>query len=107
MRILYFCLFLLFTVAISAQEPFDFRNGGTTEISEVKLYPNPAFGGVVNIITKTNADKHIIVYDVFGEVVLAEKITRKSLDITRLVAGVYVLQINEGQKKMTRKLVVK
>ncbi len=107
MRILYFSFFVLLTVVLSAQEPFDFRAGGTTEISEVKLYPNPAYGGVVNIITKANTDKHIIVYDVFGEVVLTDKITRKTLDISRLVSGVYVLQVNEGSKTFTRKLVVK
>ncbi len=107
MRILYFALFMLLTVALSAQTSLDFRNGTTNDISEVKLYPNPASGGIVNILTKANADKRITVYDVFGEVVLTDKITGKTLDISRLVSGVYVLQINEGQKTMTRKLVVK
>ncbi|HZJ19051.1 MAG TPA: T9SS type A sorting domain-containing protein [Pricia sp.] len=107
MRILYFALFMLLTVALSAQTPLDFRNGPTNMISEVKLYPNPALEGVVHILTKANVDKRITVYDVFGEVVLTDKITGKTLDISRLVSGVYVLQINEGQKTMTRKLVVK
>lgn len=107
MRILCFCLFLLFTVVLSAQEPLDFQNGTASKIPEVKLYPNPAFGGVVHIITKANADKQITVYDVFGEVVLTDKIANKILDISRLVAGVYVLQVNEGQNTLTRKLVVR
>lgn len=107
MKILYFTFFMLLTVALSAQTSLDFQNGITKEISEVKLYPNPAFGGVVHILTKADADKHIIVYDVFGEVVLTDKITGKTLDISRLVAGVYVLQVNEGQRTITRKLVVK
>ena len=107
MRILYFAFFLLFTVTLSAQEHLDFHKRTTTEITEVKLYPNPAFGGVVNVITNANADKRITVYDVFGEVVLTDKISGKTLDISRLVSGVYVLQVNEGQKTMTRKLVVK
>lgn len=107
MRILYFSLFLLFTVALSAQEPLDFHNGTTNEITEVKLYPNPVSGGVVNISTKANNAKQIAVYDVFGEVVLKDKITNKTLDISRLVAGVYVIQVNEGSNTFTRKLVVK
>lgn len=107
MRILYFSLFLLFTVTLSAQESFDFQNRTTHEITEVKLYPNPAFGDVVHIITKGNTDKRISVYDVFGEVVLTAKISGKTLDISRLVSGVYVLQVNEGQNTFTRKLVVK
>ncbi|WP_373516416.1 T9SS type A sorting domain-containing protein [Pricia sp.] len=107
MRILYFILFMLSTVGLSAQTPLDFQNGTDQEISEVKLYPNPAFEGVVHILTKANADKRIIIYDVFGKVVLTDKITGKTLDISQLVAGVYALQVNEGQKTMTRKLVVK
>ncbi|MGB7393150.1 MAG: T9SS type A sorting domain-containing protein [Pricia sp.] len=107
MRKLYFTLFFLFTVSLSAQESVDFQNGRNTEISEVKLYPNPAFGGTVHILTEANADKKITVYDVFGEVVLTDKISGKTLDISRLVPGVYVIQVNEGQKTMTRKLVVK
>ncbi len=107
MRILYFTFFLLFTVTLSAQTSLNFQNETTREISEVKLYPNPASGGIVHILTQANADKRISVYDVFGEVVLTDNIKGKTLDISRLIPGVYVLQVNEGQKTITRKLVVK
>ena len=107
MNILYLSIILLFTITLSAQEPVDIQNGRTSGIAEVKLYPNPAYDGVVHIITLVNADKKITVYDVFGEVVLTDKINGKTLDISRLVAGVYVLQINEKNKTLTRKLVVK
>lgn len=98
---------MIVTAALSAQTPRDFQNGATVGTHEVELYPNPAFEGVVHILTKANADKQITVYDVFGEMVLTDKIVGKTLDISRLVTGVYVLQVNEGQKTMTRKLVVK
>ena len=107
MRIRYFSFFLLFTITLSAQRPVDFRNGGASTVSEVKLYPNPASGGIVHILTSANLEKKITVYDVFGEVVLTDNINGKILDISRLVSGVYVLKIDEGQKSMTRKLVVK
>lgn len=93
-------------MALSAQESQEFKNR-IHEGAEVKLYPNPAFGGVVYVVTKTNTNKRITVYDVFGKVVLKDKIPDQALDITRLAPGVYVLQVNEGQKTMTRKLVVK
>ncbi|HDZ15342.1 hypothetical protein LCGC14_0650910 [marine sediment metagenome] len=107
MRIFYFSLFLLLTFTLTAQEPADFLNGRKLGTSEVKLYPNPTFGGVVNILTQANADKEITVYDVFGEVVLKDQINGKTLDVSRLAPGVYVLQISEGQQTITRKLVVK
>ena len=75
--------------------------------SSLKLYPNPATNGVVYITTTKNSMKDILVYDVFGEVVLTDRIASKTLNISRLVAGVYVLQVTENQKTMTRKLVVR
>lgn len=77
------------------------------KVSTFKLYPNPATNGVVYITTETNRSKEIIIYDVFGEIVLTDRINTKTLNISRLVAGVYVLQVNENNKTMTRKLVVK
>lgn len=98
---------MLSTITLFAQTSIDFPNGTTKGISDVKLYPNPAFGGIVHIFTPTNSDKRVTVYDVFGEVVLTDKIIGKALDISRLIPGIYVLQINEDQKTITRKLVVK
>lgn len=72
-----------------------------------KLYPNPASNDVVFITTATNGIKDIVVYDVFGEIVLTDRISSKSLYISKLVAGVYVLQLTENNETMTRKLVVK
>ncbi|HET8735533.1 MAG TPA: T9SS type A sorting domain-containing protein [Pricia sp.] len=107
MRLLYLSLFLLFTMSLSAQESQDFQKGTVNDVADVRLYPNPAFGGVVHVVTQSNSDKRITIYDVFGKVVLKDKISGQTLDITRLAPGVYVLQVNEGQKTMTRKLVVK
>lgn len=78
-----------------------------TKESTFKLYPNPATNGVVYITTETNNGKEIVIYDVFGEIVLTDRIKTKTLNISRLVSGVYVLQLTENNKTMTRKLVVK
>ncbi|WP_273568266.1 T9SS type A sorting domain-containing protein [Maribacter halichondriae] len=107
MRIIYTALFMVFSFALSAQEPMDFQNQRSDEISEFKLYPNPAYDEVVYMTSKENGIKNIVVYDVFGEVVLTDRISDKTLNISRLVPGVYVLQVAEGKKTITRKLVVK
>ena len=62
---------------------------------------------MVYITTASNGIKDIVVYDVFGEIVLRDRISSKSLQISRLVAGVYVLRVTENRETMTRKLVVK
>lgn len=106
MKKCYFGLLLLLTLSAYGQD--------TTHVNQTlpakesfKLYPNPATSNVVYITTAKNGLKDIVVYDVFGEIVLTDKIIAKSLNISRLVAGVYVLQVTENNDTMTRKLVVK
>ncbi len=72
-----------------------------------KMYPNPAYGDEVYITTESNGIKKITIFDVFGEVILKEQISTNRLNISRLVPGVYVLQVTEQERTMTRKLVVK
>lgn len=72
-----------------------------------KMYPNPVYGDEVYITSARNNAKDIQIYDVFGDVVLKHEIATNTLNISRLVPGVYVLQVTEDKKTMTRKLVVK
>ena len=62
---------------------------------------------MVYITTKINSQKEIVIYDVFGEIVLTDRITSNTLNISKLVSGVYMLQVTEMNETMTRKLVVK
>ncbi len=105
MKKIYFGLLLLFAVSVHAQEAHTYSKSDQED--SFKIYPNPAINDVVYITTANNADKQVVIYDVFGEVVLRDQIKSKSLDISRLVAGVYLLQVTENKKTMNRKLVVK
>ncbi len=105
MKKLYFGLILLFTLSVYGQETQNSAKPG--DEASFKIYPNPVINDIVYITTAQNADKQIVIYDVFGEVVLRDQIKSKSLDISRLVAGVYLLQVTENKKTMNRKLVVK
>lgn len=107
MKKIYAILLLVVTFTVSAQESTKPSSPTTTEISEFKLYPNPVYNGLVHITTKNNKEKQITIFNVFGEIVLLERIKDKSLDISRLVPGVYVVRVTENKKSITRKLVVK
>ena len=98
---------LLFALSSYGQEEAIHSNPATFEKSTFQLYPNPAVNDIVYITTSVNGKKDIVVYDVFGEIVLTDRISSKTLNISRLVAGVYVLQVVENGETMTRKLVVK
>ncbi|MDB2606719.1 T9SS type A sorting domain-containing protein [Zobellia sp.] len=107
MRITYFILLVILSTGMYAQDSFDIQNQKHEEVPGFKLYPNPAFNDVVNVITRDNQLKQIKVYDVFGKIVLAGSISKSNLNISKLVPGVYVLQVTENKKTSNRKLVVK
>jgi hypothetical protein len=107
MKKYYFGLLLLFALSSYGQDVANNSNLAPIEKPTFQLYPNPAVNDVVYITSSINDKKDIVVYDVFGEVVLTDRISTKTLNISRLVAGVYVLQVIENGETMTRKLVVK
>ena len=107
MKKCYFGLLLLLTLSAYGQDTSSVNQSFSAKESSFKLYPNPAINDVVYITTSKNDIKDVMIYDVFGEVVLTDRITSKSLNISRRIPGVYVLQLTENNKTMTRKLVVK
>ncbi len=107
MKVIYTILCMFLTVVLSAQEILGDQNLKSEEIAEFKLYPNPVSEGTVYMTSRENGTKSVVVYDVFGKVVLTDRISAHSLNISSLVPGVYVLQVSEGKKTITRKLVVK
>ncbi|MGI9546093.1 MAG: T9SS type A sorting domain-containing protein [Flavobacteriaceae bacterium] len=107
MKYLYLFVLMGFTLVLSGQEKPDRPALNSKESKEFDLYPNPAFEDVVYVTTKNNSGKDITVYNIFGKVVLRDRITTNVLNISELIPGVYFLQVDENNKSMTRKLVVK
>ncbi|MBC8766591.1 T9SS type A sorting domain-containing protein [Arenibacter sp. BSSL-BM3] len=107
MKIFYTLLFMVFSIAVSAQEFIEEPVDRTAQPNTFKLYPNPAYQEVVYITTKLNGVKDVVIYDVFGTIALQDRIKTSLLNISKLAPGVYVLQITENRITMTRKLVVK
>lgn len=99
--------FLLLATLTTYGQAEDVTTTDAVKSSSFKLYPNPAVNGIVYLTQTNNSNKEITIYDLFGELVLKDRITSNTIDISRLVSGVYMLQVIEGNKTMTRKLVVK
>lgn len=103
MKQFYLVFFFLFISFSYGQEVE--KVGG--EIEGFKLYPNPVTTGKVYIQTALNAPKRILVFDVFGTQRLETTILRNELNVSNLVAGVYVVRVYEKDKIATRKLIIK
>ena len=107
MKKIYLVLLMAFPLISIGQELVSVNDAETPKVKGFKMYPNPAYGEEIYITTATNGTKDIQVFDIFGEAVLKDRIATNTFNISRLVPGVYVLQVTEDKKTMTRKLVVK
>ncbi len=74
-------------------------------ITGLSVYPNPATD-VLNISTALNAEKSVVIFDITGKVVINTK-TSGTLSVSNLQAGVYIIQITEGETTATAKLIIK
>lgn len=77
------------------------------EIESLKIYPNPVTEGKLYITTKNNLRKEVVVYDVLGNLVLQAKISNNFLDVSALRSGVYIINIKEGARRSSRRLVIR
>jgi len=107
MKKIYFIILMAIPIFTFGQELVSVNDAQPLQVKGFKMYPNPVYGEEIYITTETNGTKDIQIFDIFGEVVLKDRIATNTLNISRLVPGVYVLQVTEDKKTMTRKLVVK
>ncbi|MGG8498126.1 T9SS type A sorting domain-containing protein, partial [Tenacibaculum sp. TC6] len=78
------------------------NNGGV----DLMTYPNPAINSVqVKVGFRTEGSTYKIV-NTIGSVVQSGKLS-STLDVSELNSGMYILEVNDGQKLLTTKLIKK
>jgi hypothetical protein len=103
MKQLLLLLFVLSTYAVSAQREPQSPDRAEADFS---LHPNPVRDGFVYIETDSNSPKDIRIYDLFGKVVLEQRLVSQKLFVSALVPGVYMVQVRQGERIGTKKLVI-
>ena len=68
----------------------------------LKIYPNPTSDIVY--IDGNYSQLKVVVYDILGKQVMNKSIT-KSIDISQLKKGVYILQLFDGAKLTTQRII--
>lgn len=105
--VLLFIGFLMIAAPATAQESSRAIQRTENPIDGLSIYPNPVIGGKVYISSTRNQDKVIEIFNVLGKSVYKTRIRGKEMDVSNLTPGIYILKIQEGKAKATRKLVVK
>ncbi|APG60462.1 T9SS type A sorting domain-containing protein [Christiangramia salexigens] len=99
--------FLMIASPVFSQDTASLPQRTELPIDGLSIYPNPATGGKVYISSTRNQDKIIEVYNVLGKSVYKTRIRGREMDVSTLTPGIYILKIQEGKAKATRKLVIK
>jgi hypothetical protein len=68
---------------------------------DISVYPNPSSDIVY--IDGNYTQLKVVVYDILGKQVMKESITN-SIDISQLEKGVYILQLSDGAKLTTERI---
>lgn len=99
----------LCSLSIHAQATKQQVNPNNPSVIEgLNLYPNPVNSSrIVNISTKNDSDKEIIIFDLLGKKVLQTHLSTKELNVSSLMPGVYIIKINEDNASATRKLIIR
>ena len=69
---------------------------------DILIYPNPTSDIVY--IDGNYTQLKVVVYDILGKQVMKESITN-SIDISQLEKGVYILQLSDGAKVSTQRII--
>lgn len=78
-------------------------------IEEYTIYPNPVSTGELTISKTTAVDVQYALIDILGKKVLKGVLTEREnrIDISSIQTGMYIVEIFDGQKTSTQKVVVK
>lgn len=101
--------FALLIGAFGYGQNLNTQESAEQQIEHLTIYPNPVSHSQnqIYITTKLNATKHIEFYDVLGKRIFTQILTGRTLNISNLKKGVYILRITEKTRSETRKLVIK
>jgi len=84
---------------------------GTPVAQVVGLYPNPSNGSSFNVLMPATENVTVNIYNQLGQKIAATATAQDAgfaiQPQTPLAAGIYMVEINDGQKAYTQKLIVK
>ncbi|WP_196895792.1 M4 family metallopeptidase [Aureivirga marina] len=72
----------------------------------LEVYPNPVTSGEISIYTGERSETHFTITNLFGQVLKSGKVTQKPISVKDLNTGVYMINVNDEQRSLTKKLFI-
>ncbi len=82
---------------------------GSNEVmneSGLNIYPNPVSNGKLFIVSLTDLEKQVTIYNTLGQQVLETKSTTEAINVSNLSKGTYFVKITEAENTTTKKLII-
>lgn len=78
--------------------------GDEASISDIVMYPNPT-DNILNVRMVDNRQGTYRLINFLGQQVDAGKLTENGINVSKLGSGVYIIEVNDGQKTSSKKFV--
>ena len=92
---------------ITARSMGDLLSTPSLTNAKFNLYPNPTKPGLVKISSSYSSNIYVEAFDVLGKTVIKKaNLQNKSLDVSRLKTGIYILKITQDEATVTKKLII-
>jgi hypothetical protein len=77
-------------------------------ITGFNAYPNPVKGNSLTITTSSTEAKTVNIFNVLGRKVFSQRFSsmNKTMDISGISSGVYIMKVSEGNNIATKKLII-
>ena len=77
-------------------------------INGFNVYPNPVKGNSLTVTTSSTELKTVNIFNVLGRKVFSQRFssTNKTMDISGISSGVYIMKVSEGNNIATKKLII-
>ena len=73
-------------------------------VSEIKIYPNPVKGNLLNVSTFTDNLEYKI-YNTLGQIVAQGKLTTNNINVSQLEAAVYLVEFSNAETKIVKRFI--
>ncbi|MDG2432102.1 M4 family metallopeptidase [Flavobacterium sp.] len=100
-----------YTVNIGASAITEFAStkatiaiGNESSISDIVMYPNPT-DNILNVRMVDNREGTYRLINFLGQQVDAGKLTENGINVSKLGTGVYIIEVNDGQKTSSKKFI--
>jgi bacillolysin len=90
---------------LSTPNPLSINNVDEID-GDFMIYPNPVTDGMLNVRVPSETASYSII-NLLGQTVLKGEVSQQAINVSSLNAGVYIIEVNDGEEVNNQKFIKK